>query len=513
MRLEARLKLGFYPLPVEHGPSIRARLAFPPKETPAAVLDPCVGAGAALKAITKNSGSLLYGVELDANRAATAKTAGISTIQGNVFDVRCRVERLSLLYLNPPYDFEIGPVANKRMEKLFLGHTYAWLKPKGILVMVIPGKAIEEVLDTLVTRFTDVGVYRMMGIEAEKYDQFAIFAVRHNNTAKDADTIRAHVRRMAYNRYNVLPLTTEADCVYKVPVGGEVVLTYSGIPLDEVEDRLIQSGAWANVVPMLLPRKEVTGGRPITPLHGGHVGLLATAGMINGVFGSDEEKHIARWRPVKYTSVTVEEEEDGTEIVRTKERFSNELALVFTTGDTMVLNETEKDEKKDGAIAEQPSLDYKKRPRRKPDGSYLTDDVVDPNKDAEEDPEEMTDDELLAELGVNDDDEQEEKQAATPSIGTLAHAKFEIGRLGMSQGVQQLVAHHGLNLTQYLNRHISGDWGDLDPFDWQQNEAAFNRGDVRLLSSYDCDESPDGKFWIITEADRSVTTFLLPMEY
>jgi hypothetical protein len=235
--------------------------------------------------------------------------------------------------------------------------------------------------------------------------------------------------------------------------------------------------------------------------------------MINGVFGSDEEKHIARWRPVKYTSVTVEEEEDGTEIVRTKERFSNELALVFTTGDTMVLNETEKDEKKDGAAAEQPSPDYKKRPRRKPDGSYLTDDAVDSNNDAEDDPEGMTDDELLTELGVDIDDEKEENQTAAMSIGTLADAKFEIGRLGMSQGVQQLVAHHGLNLTHYLNRHISGDWGDLDPFDWQQNEAAFNRGDVRLLSSYDCDDSPDRKFWIITEADRSVTTFLLPMEY
>ena len=92
-------------------------------------------------------------MELDANRAESAKESGIQTIQGNVFDVRARVERLSFLYLNPPYDFEVGPRTNERMEKLFLGHTYAWLKPKGILLMVIPCKAVYDVADTLSTRF------------------------------------------------------------------------------------------------------------------------------------------------------------------------------------------------------------------------------------------------------------------------------------------------------------------------------------------------------------------------
>ncbi len=485
MRIEARLKLGFYPLPIEHGPSIRARLAFPPKETSATVLDPCAGAGAALKAITKDSGASLYGIELDANRAETAQAAGISTIQGNVFDVRSRVERLSLLYLNPPYDFEIGPLANKRMEGLFLGHTYTWLKPKGILVMVIPGKAITEILDTLSTRFRDIRVYKMMGTDAEKYDQFAIFAVRHNNTAKDAEVIRAYVHRMAYS---VETLTADADYVYSVPVGGEVALSYTGIPLDEVEDRLTQSGAWNNVAGMLLPRKEVTGGRPITPLHPGHVGLLACAGMINGVFGDGEEKHIARWRPVKNTTVKVEEEEDGTEIVRTKERFSNEVALVFTTGDTMILSETEKTEMKDAAPVEEQT-----------DGHEQTSVAGQA--------------EVLDDESENMDEEEEQQTVPAISIGVLTDSKFEIGRLVMSRGVQELLVHNGLNLTRYLNRHINCDWGDLEPFDRTQNDAAFTRGDRRLHSSYKFEDSPDGIIWIITEADRSVTTFLLPSEY
>lgn len=59
-------------------------------------------------------------------------------IQANAMDVRCPAESVSLLYLNPPYDFEVGQHGNKRLELVFLGHTYRWLKPKGILVFVIP---------------------------------------------------------------------------------------------------------------------------------------------------------------------------------------------------------------------------------------------------------------------------------------------------------------------------------------------------------------------------------------
>jgi len=164
VRVAARLKLGYYPLPVEQGPMLRARLAFP--SLPTAALDPCCGTGAALHVLTGGSNSTLYGVELDANRTASAKESGIQTIHGNVFDVRARVERFSFLYLNPPYDFEMGPRANERMEKLFLGHTYAWLKPKGVLLMVIPCKAVHDVSDTLSTRFKDIAIYRLVGEES-----------------------------------------------------------------------------------------------------------------------------------------------------------------------------------------------------------------------------------------------------------------------------------------------------------------------------------------------------------
>ena len=61
-----------------------------------------------------------------------------------------------------------------------------------------------------------------------------------------------------------------------------------------------------------------------------------------------------------------------------------------------------------------------------------------------------------------------------------------------------------------LNRHIKGDWGDLDLEDIEANNHALQTGD-RLLSAYHTKGGT--KFWIITEADRSSTTLLLPEEY
>lgn len=60
-----------------------------------------------------------------------------------------------------------------------------------------------------------------------------------------------------------------------------------------------------------------------------------------------------------------------------------------------------------------------------------------------------------------------------------------------------------------LQRHIRGDWGDVCAEDKAANDAALREGG-RLLSSY---SSGGEKFWIITEADRSATTFLLPSDY
>jgi len=139
------------------------------------------------------------------------------------------------------------------------------------------------------------------------------------------------------------PLGDTAEVRYEVPVSEPAVLTNMGIPLDEVEDLLLDSAAYRQAGRVLLPKPNDVKGRPLTPLHGGHVGLLCTAGMLNGVFGEGEARHIAHCRSVKFTDHGEEEEEDGTKILHDRERFSHELTLVFANGRTQILTHKKKE--------------------------------------------------------------------------------------------------------------------------------------------------------------------------
>lgn len=66
------------------------------------------------------------------------------------------------------------------------------------------------------------------------------------------------------------------------------------------------------------------------------------------------------------------------------------------------------------------------------------------------------------------------------------------------------------DIQRALLRHHRGDWGELDEHDRQENDAALVTG-LRLLSAYRADSGVI--FWIITEADRSATTLLMPDDY
>lgn len=136
MRTPAKLKLGYYPLALAEAKRIRNFLQLP--NEPASVLDPCAGTGAALHAVSEGAPVRRYGIELDAYRADEARKMLNEVIQGSAFDAHAPVDSFSLVYLNPPYDFEIGEGKNQRMERLFLEHVARWVRPGGALVMVIP---------------------------------------------------------------------------------------------------------------------------------------------------------------------------------------------------------------------------------------------------------------------------------------------------------------------------------------------------------------------------------------
>ncbi len=86
--------------------------------------------------------------------------------------------------------------------------------------------------------------------------------------------------------------------------------------------------------------------------------------------------------------------------------------------------------------------------------------------------------------------------------------KFPTGQLVATPGALEAIT--ATDLSTFVSRHINGDWGDLCAEDKLLNESALAHGD-RLMSSYTTKQGV--KIWIITEADRSSTTVLLPEEY
>ena len=88
-------------------------------------------------------------------------------------------------------------------------------------------------------------------------------------------------------------------------------------------------------------------------------------------------------------------------------------------------------------------------------------------------------------------------------------APLPLGRVVATPGALQLLHETGQDPFDYVSRHASGDWGELGTHDRKENERSLKHG-WRVLSSYPVGEK---KVWIITEADRSVTTLLLPEEY
>ena len=88
--------------------------------------------------------------------------------------------------------------------------------------------------------------------------------------------------------------------------------------------------------------------------------------------------------------------------------------------------------------------------------------------------------------------------------------RFPLGQIVATPGALEALTEAGERPATLLKRHLTGDWGEVDEHDRRENDRSLADG-CRLLSAYTL--STGTKLWIITEADRSSTTLLLPSEY
>lgn len=186
------------------------------------------------------------------------------------------------------------------MERLFLEHTYRWLKSAGVLVLVIPGNRLSECVDILAVHFREKAIYRLSAPEAVRYNQIVLFGVRRTRREReqlnDWDVQRAKAKLMGFARnYDELPvLPDQADRQFAIPPSGPAQLIHRGLPLDTLEELLPTSVAYRQAGRILFAPEIRATGRPLTPLHGCHVGLLrGVADFCCKTFGN---RVFSRWR-------------------------------------------------------------------------------------------------------------------------------------------------------------------------------------------------------------------------
>jgi hypothetical protein len=217
--------------------------------------------------------------------------------------------------------------------------------PGGVLFLVIPQRQLAACARTLAEHFENIRIYRLTASESVKYNQIAVLAVRrkrHNRLRDDLLSSAAHQLEQLSEQNNLPALPDTADALYRIPASSPATFSYQGLPLDEIEDKVLESSAYRQVRRILLRDRSAVRDRPLTPLHGGHVGLLCTAGMLNGIFGEGELRHIANWQSRKYTT-SWSEEEDGKHVNHTREYFSHECTLLWVSGQTQVLTHEAKE--------------------------------------------------------------------------------------------------------------------------------------------------------------------------
>ena len=347
-RLENKKKAGYFPTPPAVVKLIAGHLT-PPSGGVFRWLDPCAGEGAALAYLAHIHGGETYGIELDTERAEAAARVLDHVLAGDYAAQRMpKGEKagISLLYLNPPYDYDDN--AGRRLELTFLRDTQDWLMPGGVLVYLIPQYRITPyVARRLATHFRGVRIYRFPDPGYADFRQVVIFAVKRGRPERD-DAAALHIAQARTAPLPILPSTT--DRPYQIPPAPDrPPSTSSGHrfyfrPAEaDPEDVLAEaqrSGVWTTKAwtDLLTPRSRQAV-QPLMPLRRGHIAMVLAAGLLdNMVVERDDQQLLVKGRLRKVQVDVTTEQDRENEIRRQLDKFQASITtLDLISGEVTVL--------------------------------------------------------------------------------------------------------------------------------------------------------------------------------
>lgn len=363
------------------------------------------------------------------------------------------------MLLNPPYLSVLTEGgSNTRSEKRFLIDSIPHLLYGGLLVYIIPYyRLTPDLCRVLCDNFEDLTVWKFTGSEFKRFQQAAVMGVRRKR--QDGSDLAAGLASMVMKPDALPELSELPQNRYLLPAFEKKAGLFKGAEFNvaELSEQLKKSGSFSR---MFEKNKLDTGmKRPLLPLNLGQVGLIGGSGLINGLVECDTP-HIIKGRIIKESSVSSEE--------NTNSRGDLTSTTVYETrSNKMIFN------------------------LLTPEG-FLS--LVDYRGDA------------AAEPGENTGADRAGSDAEDLTAGKNVH--IPLGKVVITAGAQEVLSDMDVNAA--IARHCSCDWGEVSKADQRENDSALKNGE-RILSAY---TSSDGtRFWIITEADRSYTTVLLPEDY
>ncbi len=294
MRLAGQEKLGYYPTPPK---TLRllAQALKPETGGLLRLLDPCAGKGEALAAAAnalKGQGGQVetYAVELSHTRAAEAAKALDYVIQTTWWDVTTRNKAFSLLWLNPPYDWEYGELGEgkkrQRLEYQFLRATEEKLMTGGVLVYIVPRMILARpnVARFIAGHFDHVTVWQLPAAEYDRFNQVVLMGVRRRKTQRDEAVEAALIEA---GKGGPIPSLETAAEIYTVPVNKvdgksfffrkAIITPEEGAAIAARHGVLVANAKWRDARRI---EDGTEGFQPLMPLRRGHLAMLISSGLM-----------------------------------------------------------------------------------------------------------------------------------------------------------------------------------------------------------------------------------------
>lgn len=356
---QSRMKLGFYPLDVQHYEPVLALLK-PTKSGEPRILDPFAGEGDFIKAASEIWNMQPYANEIEKGRyqKAAAKLGVANTVLGDFYHLSTSTNGFQVLWLNPPYDTDstvegAETPAAKRMEYQMMREAWRWGQDGAIIFWVIYKHHLtNHAAKYLSEHSRTVDVYSLPGKHLGQYDQIIVVAQKGDNDKPRAQKV---FESILTQRDNPIILDGSLEDVYDIPSPKPIKqfiftsLVLSPTALVGLEQA---AGAWQNNGYQELFKAPVEMGkmRPVVSPRPGHIAFLLAAGLGDGAYIETEEYGAVAIRGVvRHVEdvARVEEIPDDTDPGRTvvkthmRRRPKTTITLLSSEGETITLDDDE----------------------------------------------------------------------------------------------------------------------------------------------------------------------------